>query len=168
MNMNTTPEKDPLAALVDDMEASLNADLAKTEDAARDIGRSKPDTPFSYSAPPRAGLGARPGAAAPTPPPAAEPAARPVAVAPTKAGGSSDVETFLANGAALHDKQRRKIIEMESTYEFDRVKLIDDYRVKLRDLEHEASEALRDFDNLRNGEIANAKRILDSITAMRG
>lgn len=78
------------------------------------------------------------------------------------------VEAFMASGQRLLDMQRTKIIKLESEYEFDRVKLIDDYRVKMRELEHEAGEALRSFDRQHESEMAGAKRILDSLLAMRG
>lgn len=80
----------------------------------------------------------------------------------------SEVENFMAIGEKMHDAQRLKIQALESAYEIDRVKLIDDYRVRLRNLEHEAGEALRGFDLAHQAALADAKRILDALTAMRG
>lgn len=96
----------------------------------------------------------------------AAPPAQDVVTAETDTG--SAVEAFMASGQRLLDMQRTKIIKLESEYEFDRVKLIDDYRVKMRELEHEAGEALRSFDRQHETEMAGAKRILDSLLAMRG
>lgn len=81
---------------------------------------------------------------------------------------STEAERFLATGERLLDVQRRKIQELESKHEIDRVKLIDDYRVQMLNLEHEANEALRSFDMAHDTALADGKRILDALLAMRG
>lgn len=172
MNMTTAPDKDPLATLVEDMEAELDQKLADEE--KRGLPKAAPFTFTPHMAPKAAIMPERPRPAAPAPaaaqpapsaPIAASPAAESMSIA-QRAG--SEAESFLANGARLLDKQRRKILEMESQNEFARVKLIDDYRVKLRDLEHEASEALREFDEQFDKDLGDAKRILDALAKMRG
>lgn len=183
-----TPAKDPFAQLSEDLAAGIEMDIQSIRDeispARRDTGlrlgepfrsampERKP-APIATAAPQGAtgGTGpdrpAQPAAAAPDATEAA-PEADKGAVVAAAAPSGSDVEKFLANGSILHDKQRRKILALESAYEFDRVKLIDDYRVKLRDLEHEASEALRDFDIKQQAAIDDAKKILAALSAMRG
>jgi hypothetical protein len=185
-----TPTKDPFDALDEDFAASIDKDLKAFRE---EVAPAKPAMPAAdplrlrepfrptlperkpaplASTPPEARVAPQPATAAPQAPTAAQPAPD----APADSGGavvatttaSTEVENFLANGSRLYDKQRKKILALETAAEFDRVKLIDDYRVKLRDLEHEANEALRSFDIKHDSELASAKRILEALGAMRG
>lgn len=196
MNSQTPAAKDPFASLNDELAADIEKDLqairdevapkpaapTAAADPSRDVGLRlrepfRPTLPERKPAPlastaPEPRVAPQPATAAPQAPTAAQPAP----VAPADSGGavvaaatpSSEVESFLANGSRLYDKQRKRILALETAAEFDRVKLIDDYRVKLRDLEHEANEALRAFDIQHESDLANAKRILDALSAMRG
>lgn len=122
--------------------------------------------PFKTSFP---GLGGRPLTEAERRPiPPQNPAPQPAPVASDRAVAIGSAESFLATGEKLLEVQRKKIQDLESKHEIDRVKLIDDYRVRLRDLEHQASEALRSFDIAHQAAHADAKRILDALVAMRG
>lgn len=191
--MNTAAaNKDPFAVLSEELAAGMDDDLrairgeeplAKPTPIREPFRATLPERkPVILSAgePHRAPAADLRGPQGPTsgasqdraPIPAAAPSAAPAgdsgAIVAAAAEQSSDVQRFLATGTAMFDQQRRNILEMESAYEKDRVALIDDYRVRLRELEHEASEALREFDHKHDGNLAGAKRILEALAAMRG
>lgn len=80
---------------------------------------------------------------------------------------NSEVESFLQSGERMLEMQRRKMIELESAHEIGRVKLIDTFRTRLLELEHEAGEALRKYDVSYEGDRAAQQRILDALVRMR-
>lgn len=105
-------------------------------------------------------------------PPAAE-------AAPEPAGNAvetvPDLERFLATGEKLFAKQRQKINSLISRYGRERLSLADSYRIRIEEAEHalaelerEGVQALRELDKRHDGDMAAARRIMDSLTAMRG
>ena len=80
----------------------------------------------------------------------------------------SELDRFMANGERLLEQQRQRILAAESRYEVDRVKMVDYFRVRLRNLEHEACEAIRALDRRHAAKMADARKILEALTAMRG
>lgn len=82
--------------------------------------------------------------------------------------GSSELERFMASAERLLEVQRRRMLSIESRYELDRVRLIDGYRVQMRNLEHAAREAVRNLDLAHERTAAEARKILDALTGMRG
>lgn len=70
------------------------------------------------------------------------------------------LQSFLQTNQRLHDQQRKNIQLAKSKYEMDRLKLIDGYRIKLEDLQHEADRELKAFDAKHEGEIADSEKLL--------
>lgn len=90
------------------------------------------------------------------------------AAATRRQDAATEADRFLASAERLFDQQRRRVLELESRYEKERVSLVDGYRVQMRNLEHQAREALRGLDRKHAVAIADARRILDALTGMRG
>ena len=80
----------------------------------------------------------------------------------------SELERFMDSADRLREQQRLKVLTMESRNKVDRVRLLDDYRVRIENLVHEASEAVRAFDEAYRLKAVEAREILDKLTAMRG
>lgn len=95
-------------------------------------------------------------------------AAAPHPFKPAAVAGATEIERFLASGTKMLVAQRKKILGLESAYELERVKLVDGYRVRLRDLEDEAGDAVRALDLKHEADLKEATRILDALIAMRG
>lgn len=79
----------------------------------------------------------------------------------------TELERFLANGEKLLEQQRQRLLHAESRYEVERVKLVDYFRVRMRNLEHEAHEALRSLDQRHAKKTADARKIFLALAAMR-
>jgi len=95
----------------------------------------------------------------------------PLKHAPLKAVSTTDqseLERFMDSAERLREQQRHKVLTMESRNKVDRVRLLDDYRVRIENLVHEASEAVRAFDEAYRLKAVEAREILDKLTAMRG
>lgn len=80
---------------------------------------------------------------------------------------NAELERFLASSQRLYDQQREKILALESDHEKARAALIDRYRVRLRNLEHEAEEALRECDDAYERTMADQRRMFKKLAAMR-
>lgn len=79
------------------------------------------------------------------------------APATTTAGA---LQTFMQGNSQMLETQRRNIQAAESKFEFERTQLIDSYRVKLEDLEHEAAQALLAFDTMHEAELTESRKLL--------
>jgi hypothetical protein len=77
------------------------------------------------------------------------------------------LQDFISSSTRMLEIQRRKVLEAESTYQIDRVRLLDSYRVKLEELKYQAASALRDFDDQYRKDSADARKLLERLNAMR-
>lgn len=80
----------------------------------------------------------------------------------------SELERFLASGERLLETLRQRMLASESRYELERVRVADGFRVRMRNLEHEAAEALRALDRRHAAKAAADRKLLDVLTGMRG
>ena len=79
----------------------------------------------------------------------------------------NQLEEFMASSARMLDIQRRFIMEAESEYQVERVKLLDSYRVKLENIKFEAAQAVRKLDDEHQAKTNGAKKLLDRLATMR-
>jgi len=77
------------------------------------------------------------------------------------------LERFMETGERLLGQQRQRLLALRGGYERDRVTLLDQYRVRLAELETEAREALRSLEARHGAEMAGVRSIVGKLTAMR-
>jgi hypothetical protein len=77
------------------------------------------------------------------------------------------LQDFVDSSTRMLEIQRKKVMEAESVYQIDRIKLLDSYRVKLEELKYQAASALRDFDDQYRKDSADARKLLERLNAMR-
>jgi cobalamin biosynthesis Co2+ chelatase CbiK len=75
---------------------------------------------------------------------------------------------FMASSARMLNVQRKHIMEAESNYQIERIKLLDSYRVQIENLKHDCAEAVRALDEKHREDIADAQTLLDRLATMRG
>ncbi len=77
------------------------------------------------------------------------------------------LEAFMASAAKMLEMQRRDLIRFESDYQVERIRLVDGYRVKIRQLQDECADAVRALDLKHRDNIADAENLLKRLNAMR-
>jgi hypothetical protein len=82
-------------------------------------------------------------------------------------GGGTEIERFMTSSVSMWRKQRDKIAEMQIAYEADRFRVAESYKRKLQALNNEAEDAVRDIDRAHEAKLAEAKRMLDALAALR-
>jgi hypothetical protein len=80
---------------------------------------------------------------------------------------SQQLEAFMASSKNMLEIQRRNIIAYESAYQQDRLKILDDYRVRIETLKHECADAIRELDTKHRRNLADSQNLLDRLAAMR-
>ncbi len=78
-----------------------------------------------------------------------------------------DIGKFVSRGASLYRQQRQRMDEAARQYTFDRVALVDRFRQRLVAVQNEADDALRDFDREHDRAVAEGKRMLTALAALR-
>lgn len=81
--------------------------------------------------------------------------------------GGTEIERFLTSSTSMWRKQRDKIAEMQIAYEADRFRVAESYKRKLQAINSEAEDALRDIDRAHEAKLAEGKRMLDALAALR-
>jgi hypothetical protein len=80
---------------------------------------------------------------------------------------SQQLEQFMASSKNMLEIQRRNIISFESAYQQERLKLLDDYRVRIEILRHECADMVRELDAKHRRNLADSQNLLDRLAAMR-
>lgn len=81
---------------------------------------------------------------------------------------TSELERFLASAEQMLETLRQRMLASQSRYELERVRLADGFRVRMRNLEHEAGEALRALDRKHAAKAAADHKLFEVLTGMRG
>jgi hypothetical protein len=79
----------------------------------------------------------------------------------------NQLEEFMASSARMLDIQRHFILDEESKYQVERIRLLDSFRVKLENIKFECSVAVRRLDEEHQKKTADAKKLLDRLAVMR-
>lgn len=79
----------------------------------------------------------------------------------------AQLEAFMSSSANMLEIQRRNIIQTESAYQLDRLKLLDDYRIRIETLKNECADAVRALDQKHRSNLADSQNLLDRLAAMR-
>jgi len=87
---------------------------------------------------------------------------------PPTFGVATDVKAFMEKSAGMYERQRKILLDLEAGYDASRAKIVDDYRRRMDDLQHEAVEAVRSLDATQHKTIGEAKQILQALGRMRG
>ncbi len=77
------------------------------------------------------------------------------------------LEAFMASSAKMLELQRRQLIQSESDYQMERLRLLNDYHVRIQTLQNECADAVRLLDIRHKNDLADAQNILDRLAAMR-
>jgi hypothetical protein len=94
----------------------------------------------------------------------AEPIASPLRF-PTPDGG--EIAKFLGSAASLWAKQRDKLESLESAYAAQRFEIVGSYQKRMQALANEAQDMLRDMDRKHAAAVAEGKRMLAALDALR-
>jgi hypothetical protein len=84
-----------------------------------------------------------------------------------RAIGHIGLDELVTRGSKLFRQQRQRLDAAARQYEFDRLALVDRFRQRLVALQNEADDALRDFDREHDRAVAEGKRILAALAALR-
>ena len=80
---------------------------------------------------------------------------------------SGEIQKFLGSAASLWSKQRDRLDEMEVAYAADRFRKVADFQHRMQALSNEAADALREFDRKHAAAVAEARRMLAALDALR-
>jgi hypothetical protein len=78
-----------------------------------------------------------------------------------------EIQKFLGSAASLWAKQRDRLDELEVAYAAERFRKVSDYQRRMQALGNEAADALRDFDRKHASAMAEGKRMLAALDALR-
>ena len=81
---------------------------------------------------------------------------------------ASSLERFQAAIERQRESLRKRMLANESQYEIERTQLVDAFRVRLRNLQHEAGEALRAFELRHHRKAVEDRKLFDALDAARG
>jgi hypothetical protein len=85
---------------------------------------------------------------------------------PTPQDGG-EIQKFLGSAASLWSKQRDRLDELETTYAAERFRKVSAFQSRMQALGNEAADALRDFDRKHAAAVAEARRMLAALDALR-
>lgn len=85
----------------------------------------------------------------------------------TTAMVTSEVERLLATGDRLLKNQQERVVQETAAYETTRTQLMNDYNAKVAKLDHDTQEALYQLHVEHEAKIADIKRLIAKLTAMR-
>lgn len=80
---------------------------------------------------------------------------------------TGEIQKFLGSAASLWAKQRDKLDELEATFAAERFRKVETYQRRMQALGNEAADALRDFDRRHAAAIAEGRRMLAALDALR-
>jgi hypothetical protein len=80
---------------------------------------------------------------------------------------SGEIQKFLGSAASLWSKQRDRLDELEVAYAAERFRKVADFQRRMQALSNEAADALRDFDRKHAAAVAEGKRMLAALNALR-
>jgi hypothetical protein len=80
---------------------------------------------------------------------------------------SGEIQKFLGSAASLWSKQRDRLDELEVAYAAERFRKVSDFQRRMLALSNEAADALRDMDRKHAAQIAEGKRMLVALDALR-
>jgi len=86
----------------------------------------------------------------------------------TPATSRTELERFQAAIERQRESLRKRMLANESQYEIERTQLVDAFRVRLRNLQHEAGEALRAFELRHHRKAVEDRKLFDALDAARG
>ena len=87
--------------------------------------------------------------------------------APRLVAETSEIETFLARGEHLYQRQRDKLLGEQRTYQADRFRLLSEFDRKAQALMAEREDALRALDTKHAKAKAEGERVLTALAALR-
>ena len=79
----------------------------------------------------------------------------------------SDIGRFLASSSSLWRKQRDRLDELEAAYTAERFRKVEAFQKRMQALGNEASDALREFDCKHAAQVAEGRRMLAALAALR-
>jgi len=79
----------------------------------------------------------------------------------------SEIETFLARGETLYQRQRTKLLEQDRTYQQDRFHLLYEFDKRAQALVNEREDALRAMDTKHARIKAEGERVLAALATLR-
>lgn len=79
----------------------------------------------------------------------------------------SQLEQFMTSTASMLAMHRAKIIEAESAYQLERLKLLDGYRIRLEQLKNDCADAVQELDRRYRNDVSEAAQLMNRLTAMR-
>ena len=85
---------------------------------------------------------------------------------PTPQDGG-EIQKFLGSAASLWSKQRDKLESLEAAYAAQRFEIVGSYQKRMQALGNEAADMLRDMDRKHAGQVAEARRMLAALDALR-
>ena len=85
---------------------------------------------------------------------------------PTPTDGA-EIAKFLGSAASLWAKHRDKIEALEASYAAQRYEIVASYQKRMQALGNEAADTLRDMDRKHAAQLAESKRMLDALAALR-
>jgi hypothetical protein len=85
---------------------------------------------------------------------------------PTPQDGA-EIQKFLGSAASLWAKQRDRLDELEVSYAAERFRKVSAFQSRMQALGNEAADMLRDMDRKHAGQVAEARRMLAALDALR-
>jgi hypothetical protein len=86
---------------------------------------------------------------------------------PASTDAGETIQKFLGSAASLWAKQRDKLESLEAGYTARRFEIVESYGKRMRALGNEATDMLRDMDRQHAAALAEAKRMLSALDALR-
>jgi hypothetical protein len=86
---------------------------------------------------------------------------------PASADAGETIQKFLGSATSLWAKQRERIEEMLAAYEADRFRKVSDFQRRMKALGNEAEDTLRSLDREHVAKLAEARRMLAALDALR-
>jgi len=85
---------------------------------------------------------------------------------PTPQDGG-EIQKFLGSAASLWAKQRDKLEALEAAFAAQRFEIVGSYQKRMQALGNEAADMLRDMDRKHAGQVAEGRRMLAALDALR-
>jgi len=80
---------------------------------------------------------------------------------------SGEIQKFLGSAASLWSKQRDKLEALEAAFAAQRFEIVGSYQKRMQALGNEAADMLRDMDRKHASAVAEARRMLAALDALR-
>ena len=80
---------------------------------------------------------------------------------------SGEIQKFLGSAASLWSKQRDKLEALEAAFAAQRFEIVGSYQKRMQALGNEAADMLRDMDRKHAGQVAEGRRMLAALDALR-